>query len=66
MLVLTLDEIKKAIQCLPLRDVEALRNSLDEYLESDGAIADDVASALEQSKREIAEGKFIERRSDAQ
>ncbi len=57
----TMHEIEAAIPQLPRAEVEKLRQWLDDYLEDQAELTDEVKAALDQSRREIAEGNFTVR-----
>lgn len=54
---MSVQEIESAIHRLSRPEVEQLRAWLEEYLEDQLELADRVKDALDQSRREIAEGK---------
>jgi hypothetical protein len=61
--VSTVKEIQEAIPRLSLEEVEAVRDWIEDYLEDQLDLTDDVKAKLDQSRREIAAGKFTTRRS---
>ena len=54
----TIQEIEAAIPRLTRREVEQLRAWIDDFLEDQLELADDVKAKLDQSRREIAEGRY--------
>jgi hypothetical protein len=54
----TVSEIEAAIPKLSRSELEEFRRWFDEYLEERLELRDDVAAALDQSKREIAQGNY--------
>jgi hypothetical protein len=56
--LMSIQEIESAIHGLSLSEVEQLRAWLDDYVENQLELADEVKSKLDQSRREISEGKF--------
>ena len=57
----TVREIEAVIPQLTRAEVEELRDWIDDFLEEEKEISPEIAAKLEQSKREIAEGKFTSR-----
>jgi hypothetical protein len=58
----TIEEIEAAIPKLSRPEVEALREWIDDFLEDQLDLSDEVKKKLDQSRAEIAEGKFTTRR----
>jgi hypothetical protein len=56
--VSTIQEIEAAIPRLSRVEVEQLRNWIDDYLEETFELTDEVKAKLDQSRREMAEGRF--------
>jgi hypothetical protein len=54
----TVSEIEAAIPKLSRSELEEFRRWFDEYLEERLELRDEVAAALDQSKREIAQGNY--------
>jgi hypothetical protein len=54
----TVQEIEAAIQQLSRSELQELREWFEIYLEDYLELTDDVKASLDQSRREIAEGKF--------
>ena len=61
MVVSTVKEIQDAIPRLSRKEVEAVRDWIDEYLESQLELSDEVKAKLDQSRREISAGKYTTR-----
>jgi hypothetical protein len=61
---MSVQEIESAIHRLSRPEVEQLRAWLDDYLEDQLELTDGVKDALDQSRREIGEGKFTSRQPD--
>ncbi|HYJ05676.1 MAG TPA: hypothetical protein VEX43_11115 [Chthoniobacterales bacterium] len=61
---MSVQEIESAIHRLSRTEAEQLRAWLDDYLEDQMDLTDGVKGALDQSRREIAEGKFTSRQPD--
>jgi hypothetical protein len=59
--VSTVKEIQDAIPRLSRREVEAVRDWIDEYLEGQLELSDEVKAKLDQSRREISAGKYTTR-----
>jgi hypothetical protein len=57
----TVQEIEAAIPRLTRAEVEEIRAWIDDYLEDELELRDDVIVKLEESRREIAEGKYTTR-----
>ena len=58
---MSVQEIESAIHSLSRMEAEQLLAWLDEYLEDQLELGDDVKSKLDQSRQEIAEGRFTTR-----
>jgi hypothetical protein len=58
----TVKEIQEAIPSLSRKEIEEVRDWIDEYLEDQLELTDEVKAKLDQSKREIASGRFTTRR----
>ena len=58
---MSVQEIESAIHSLSRAEAEQLRSWLDEYLEDQLDLTEEVESKLDQSRQEIAEGKFTTR-----
>jgi hypothetical protein len=56
--VSTLDDIKAAVSKLSPAELGALRDWIDEFLEDSLELSDEAIAAINESKREIASGKF--------
>jgi hypothetical protein len=54
----TVQEIEAAILRLSRREVEEIRAWIDVFLEDQLELNDEVKSQLDQSRREIAEGRY--------
>ena len=61
---MSVQEIESAIHRLSRTEAEQLRAWLDEYLEDQLELTEGVKDALDQSRREIAEGNFTTHQSD--
>jgi len=59
--VSTVEEIQDAIPRLSRREIEAVRDWIDEYLEGQLELSDEVKAKLDQSRREISAGKYTTR-----
>jgi hypothetical protein len=59
----TVQEIEAVIPRLTRAEVEELRGWLDDYLEDRLELTDEVKARLDQSRREIAEGRYTTRQS---
>jgi hypothetical protein len=57
-------EIEQAIRTLPRREVEQLREWIENFLEDQFDIADEFAASIERGKKDIAEGNVRVRESD--
>lgn len=55
--VSTLQETKRAVQTLPRRDAEALREWLENYLEDEREMTDEFKAKIERAEKEMAAGK---------
>jgi hypothetical protein len=60
----TVQEIEAAIPRLPRAEVEALREWIEDYLENSLELTDEVKARLDESRREIAEGRFTIRQPE--
>jgi hypothetical protein len=60
--VSTVKEIQEAIPRLSREEVEAIRDWIDDYLEDHLELNDEVKAKLDQSRREIAAGKYTTRK----
>ena len=58
----TVQEIEAAIPRLSRAEVEELRAWIEDYLEENLELRDEIKATLDQSRREISEGKFTTRR----
>ena len=58
----TVQEIQAAIPQLSRTQIEQIRAWIDEYLEDRLELSDEVKSKLDESRAEIAAGKFTTRR----
>lgn len=61
---MSVQEIESAIHRLSRTEAEQLRAWLDDYLGDQLEFTDGVKDALDQSRREIAEGTFTTRQPD--
>jgi hypothetical protein len=61
---MSVQEIESAIHRLSRTEAEQLRVWLDEYLEDQMELTDGMKDALDQSRRQIAEGEFTTRQPD--
>ena len=52
----TLQEIERAIETLPLTDVVALRDWIENYLEDDLEMTEEFVAKIERSEREMEQG----------
>jgi hypothetical protein len=59
--VSTVKEIQEAIPRLSREEVETIRDWIDNYLEDRLELKDEVRAKLDQSRREIAAGKYTTR-----
>lgn len=57
-------EIEQAIRTLPRRQVEQLREWIEDFLEDQFDITDDFAASIERGKKDVAEGNVRVRESD--
>ncbi len=57
----TVQDIEAAIPRLSRAEVEELREWIEDYLEDSLELTDEVKAKLDQSRREIAEGRFTTR-----
>ena len=57
----TVTEIQAAIPKLSRKEIEQIREWIDDYLEDDLELSDDVKAKLDQSRAEIAAGRFTTR-----
>lgn len=57
----TVQEIEAVIPRLSRVEVEELREWIEDYLENSLELTDEVKAKLDQSRREIAEGRFTTR-----
>jgi hypothetical protein len=57
----TVTEIQAAIPKLSREEIEQIREWIDDYLEDDLELSDDVKAKLDQSRAEIAAGRFTAR-----
>ena len=53
----TVQEIERAITVLPRRDVEDLRDWIENYLEDELAVRDDFAAKVQRAESDLAVGK---------
>jgi len=60
--VSTVKEIQEAIPRLSREEVEAIRDWIEDYLEDRLELKDEVKAKLDQSRREIADGRYTSRR----
>jgi hypothetical protein len=61
--VSTVEEIRTAIPKLPREEIEAIREWIDDYLERGLELSDETKAKLDQSRREIAAGKYTTRQA---
>jgi hypothetical protein len=59
--VSSVKEIQEAIPRLSREEVEAIRDWIENYLEDGLELRDEVIAKLDQSRREITEGKYTTR-----
>ena len=52
----TVLELAQAIRALPRRDIEELRQWIDDYLEDQFEFTDEFAASIERGRKDIAEG----------
>lgn len=57
----TVQEIEAAIQTLPPDQVKTLQQWFEDFLEDQMELSDEVKAKLEQSHRDLAEGRFTTR-----
>ena len=57
----TVKEIQTAIPNLPREEVEQIRQWIDDYLEDRLELSDEVKTKLDQSRAEIAAGRYTTR-----
>jgi hypothetical protein len=57
----TVTEIQAAIPKLSREEIEQIREWIDDYLEDDLELSDEVKAKLDQSRAEIAGGRFTTR-----
>ncbi len=57
----TVQEIEAAIPKLSHAEIESLRAWIDDFLEDQLELTDEVKAKLDQSRREIAEGRYTTR-----
>lgn len=60
----TVEEIEAAIPRLSRKQIEELRAWIDDFLEDQLELTDEVKGKLDQSRAEIASGKFTTRRPE--
>jgi hypothetical protein len=60
-IVSTVTEIQEAIPRLSREEVEAIRDWIEDYLEARLELSDEATAKLDQSRREIAAGKYTTR-----
>ncbi len=53
----TIQEIERAIQRLPRREVQALRDWIENFLEDELELSDEFEAKIKRSEQEMAEGK---------
>ena len=61
--VSTVQEIQAAIPRLSRAEIEKAREWIDDFLEDPLELTDEVKAKLDQSRREIAEGRYTTRQS---
>ena len=59
----TAEEIRTAIPNLSRQEVEEIREWIDDYLEDRLELTDETKAKLDQSRREIAAGKYTTRQA---
>ncbi len=59
----TVKEIQEAIPKLSRKEIEAVRDWIEDYLEAQLELTDEVKDKLEQSRREIAAGQYTTRQA---
>jgi hypothetical protein len=57
-------EIEQAIRTLPRREVEQLREWIENFLEDQFEITDEFAASIDRGKKDIAKGNVRVRESD--
>ena len=57
----TVKEIEAAITTLTRAEIEEIRDWIDDYLEAKLELTDEVKARLDQSRAEIAEGRYTTR-----
>jgi hypothetical protein len=57
-------EIEQAIRTLPRREVEQLREWIENFLEDQLELTDEFTSSIDRGKRDIAEGNLRVRESE--
>ena len=57
----TVQEIEAAIPKLSRAEIEAIRDWIDDYLEDQFELTEDVKAKLDQSRAEIAAGRYTTR-----
>lgn len=57
-------EIEQAIQTLPRKEVERLREWIENYLEDQLEVTDEFAARIERGKKDIVDGNIRVRESD--
>ena len=57
-------EIEQAIRTLPRREVEQLREWIENFLEDQFEFTDEFAASIDRGKRDIAEGNIRVRESE--
>jgi hypothetical protein len=62
--VSTVKEIQAAIPNLSRAEIEQIRQWIDEYLEDRFELADEVKNKLDQSRAEIAAGRYTTRQPE--
>jgi len=60
----TVQEIETVIPRLSRGEVENLREWIEDYLENSLELTDEVKAKLDESRREIAEGRFTTRQPE--
>ena len=60
----TVQEIEAVIPRLSRGEVESLREWIEDYLENSLELTDEVKAKLDESRREIAEGRFTTRQPE--
>jgi hypothetical protein len=62
--VSTIKEIQEAIPKLSRKEIEAVRDWIEEYLEDQLELSDEVKDKLDQSRREIAGEQYTTRQAE--